>query len=142
MPCRFPRRCHGPLWYAAPAFVHFPLHAAVYQPPRHCLRTMDQRLKIGVISAVLLLISAVLYLWPVDDNSQALQAACLRVGAIMAVVWLAMPEASRLKNPWVIAAGIGAVILIIVNRKLIIPALGIFVLIYVLRPRPRLPSKR
>ena len=103
---------------------------------------MDQRLKIGVISAVLLLLSAVLYLWPVDDNSQALQAACLRVGAIMAVVWLAMPEASRLKNPWIIAAGIGAVILIIVNRKLIIPALGIFVLIYVLRPRPRLPSKR
>jgi hypothetical protein len=103
---------------------------------------MEQRKKVGLIAAVLLGMAAVLYLWPSDEQSQALQAACLRVGAIMAVIWLAMPEASRLKNPWMIAAVIGAVILIIVNRKLIIPALGIFALIYILRPRPGLPSKR
>jgi hypothetical protein len=55
-----------------------------------------RRLAIGLIAIVLLLIAVVLQIgqWE-DPNAADLESACLRIGAVMAVIWLAYEHLHR-----------------------------------------------
>ncbi len=56
-----------------------------------------RRHPIGIIAVVLLCGAAVLWLWPpVEGGYPALEAAFWRVGAVMALLWLAYPDLHRL----------------------------------------------
>ena len=64
---------------------------------------MRRRL-IGIIALVLILGAVVFWFWPPQTAGfQQLEAACWRVGALMAVLWLAYDEVARLPG-WMLAA--------------------------------------
>ena len=85
---------------------------------------------IGLIAVILLAIG----LATLASEDQALSSAALRVGAVMAILWLAQPQLKDIPR-WVIAAG-GAVLVIALRwPRLLIVALPLAALLYALRPR-------
>lgn len=95
---------------------------------------------VGILALLLLIIGAVLYLAQYDsglgssDNYEQLQAACLRIGAILGVIWLAHPELSRL-SPWMLGAVLVSLLVVMRWPKLLIPALIALVAVAILKPR-------
>ncbi|MEX0713076.1 MAG: hypothetical protein WD278_12045, partial [Pirellulales bacterium] len=65
-----------------------------------------------------------------------LATACWRVGLVMAVLWLALPQTRRLQ-PWLVGTLLAGAILVAIRPKLIPLALGVLILFAVLRPRQR-----
>ena len=55
-----------------------------------------QRQAIGVIALVLLLAAGVLWFWPLATGHEAVLGGLVRVGAVMAALWLAYPDVKRL----------------------------------------------
>ena len=103
---------------------------------------------VGVLAVVLLVAGIVSALAaPHTAVYDQLTSACLRVGAVLAVVWLALPDLRQARNRWLIvslfAACLAVVILprfIPVGRLLVIalPVLGAgWVLLKALRPAKR-----
>jgi hypothetical protein len=91
---------------------------------------------LGVLAIVLLLTGAVMYFSGYDEGTPLLvQAAFLRVGAMLAVLWLALPELRRMR-PWMVIVFLAALVGIVFVRKLLIPLIVVGVLVAVLRPRP------
>jgi hypothetical protein len=91
---------------------------------------------VGILAIVLLLAGGVMYFAGYDEgNALYLQAACLRVGAVLATLWVAHPELSRMR-PWMVILFVAALIGIVFVRRLLVPVLILALLVAVLRPRP------
>ena len=92
-----------------------------------------QRTAVGLIALVLLASAAACYLFGVE--SPAYQSAFGRVGVILALLWLALPELVRVRGKFVwglLAVAVGVVIL----RPKLAPLVLLFCVVYaVLRPR-------
>jgi hypothetical protein len=85
---------------------------------------------LGLIAVTLLAIG----LATLGREDQALASACLRVGAVMAILWFAQPQLKDIPR-WVIAAG-GAVLIVALRwPRLLVVALPLAALLYALRPR-------
>lgn len=100
---------------------------------------------VGIIALVLIAIGGAGQLWPLSGGqSQPWTIACLRVGMVMGVLWLALPQTRTLKNPiWLVTLFVAALvvalrpklILVALQPKLILAALIALILIAILRPR-------
>ena len=92
---------------------------------------------VGVLAIVLLLAGGVMYFAGYDEgNALLLQAACLRVGAVLATLWVAHPELSRMR-PWMVIVFVAALVGVVFVRRLLVPLLIVAVLVAILRPRTK-----
>jgi hypothetical protein len=90
---------------------------------------------VGVLAILLLLAGGVMYFGGYEEGNAGLfQAAFLRIGAILATLWVAHPELSRMR-PWMITVLVAALIGIVFVRRLLVPLLLLAVLVEILRPR-------
>ena len=92
---------------------------------------------IGIIALVLLLSAAAAWLWLPDDAggwAASLHGACLRVGAVMGVLWLAYDDVRRIP-PWFWPPLTALAVVLAVKPKLAIYAVPIIVALAILRPR-------
>jgi hypothetical protein len=88
---------------------------------------------IGVITVGLFVVGFVLWMIePQGDHTAAL--ACVRVGIIMAVLWLALPQLVTLPR-WLMLTVIGAVAVVCFRPKALLFALPVLVVLAVMRPR-------
>lgn len=95
------------------------------------------RRAIGIIACVLLLIAAMMWMWPLASEFHlGLEAACWRVGALMAVLWMAYPDLKRLPG-WMLVLVPVMLIAIAFKPRRAIYVLPILLLIMLLRPRAK-----
>lgn len=90
---------------------------------------------VAVVAVVLLAGAAAGYFF--DFGGQGIASACWRVGMVMAMFWLALPELNRVRNKWLF--GLLAIgLLIAALRPKLLPLVLVLTAVYaVLRPRPR-----
>ena len=90
---------------------------------------------LGIIALLLLAGAAVYWIWPPEGSAaQQFEAACWRVGALMAVLWLAYPQLLRL--PGWLWPGLTMLLMILAIRpKYFLLAVPVIVALAVLRPR-------
>jgi hypothetical protein len=94
-----------------------------------------RRHAVGLIALVLLLSGLALWLWAPDgDMSQMMLAACLRVGMLMTVVWLAYRDVERLP-PWLLGMLPLMLLVLLVSRKWFFMFLPLILAMAILRPR-------
>ncbi len=92
---------------------------------------------VGIIAVVLLVSAAALWAWPIDwDGNKALLGACVRIGTVMAAIWLAHPQLVRLPS-WAPEVVVVVAIVVALRPKLIVVALPLLLLLLWLRPRNR-----
>ena len=97
-----------------------------------------ERRKVGILAILLLAIGWGIQWWPGESDSyEVLSGACVRVGAVLAVLWLALPETGRPQNRWVLVGLAILAAIVVLRPKLILLALVLMVAIAVLRPRIR-----
>jgi hypothetical protein len=90
---------------------------------------------VGILAIVLLAAGAVMYFGGYDEGpAEQIQGAFLRVGVLLATLWLAHPELKRMR-PWMAIVVVGALVAIVFVRRLLVPVLIIALLVAVLRPR-------
>ncbi|HEV3343752.1 MAG TPA: hypothetical protein VG125_25490 [Pirellulales bacterium] len=90
---------------------------------------------VGLIALVLLAGGASCYL--LGWGSAALESAFWRVGVVLALVWLALPELLRVRNKFLLAAFLAVVLVAALKPRLLPFALLFCVLYAILRPRRR-----
>jgi len=95
-----------------------------------------RRPAIGIIALLLLLAAAALWLWPVGEGNDLYLGACVRVGAVMAVFWLAYEEVSRLPA-WIWATVPVLLVILAVKPKWLLIAVPVVLLMAILKPRRR-----
>ncbi len=92
---------------------------------------------VGLVSLALLA-GAVWYIfWPPAGNSDwqvQLEAACWRLGALLAVLWLAWPQVCRIP-PWLVGSVVAPLVILAVKPKLIVLAVPIIIALAILKPR-------
>ena len=98
---------------------------------------------VGIISLVLLTSGVAIWLRPLDwEGNDALRGALMRLGIVMAAMWLALPQLHRLPG-WIISAVGVAAIVIAVRPRTAIFLLPLLLAYLALRPRraktPRSP---
>ncbi len=90
---------------------------------------------VGIFAVVLLLVGVALTLWPPGETGyQQFLAAAWRVGALMAVLWLAYPEVIRMPV-WILGTIPALVVVLAVKPKWFVIALPVMILLVVLSPR-------
>jgi hypothetical protein len=87
---------------------------------------------IGLI-AILLLAAGIALRWSSDET---VSSACLRVGAVMTILWLAEPQMRDVPR-WAAIAGVGGLFIAMRWPKFLVLALPIAVVLWILRPRDR-----
>ncbi len=96
-----------------------------------------RRTAVGLIALGLLSVAGAMWLWPAI-GSAAVMAACLKVGALMVVLWLAYDELSRL--PAWILAGVPVLLLLMLftrSAKWLLFLVPILIVMAILKPRRR-----
>lgn len=88
------------------------------------------RLRLAIVSAVLF---AIPLLFQVDG---ILQAACIRVGVLTAVFWLAYNEVTSLP-PWLLRIVLITAAVVAIRPKLLLFVLPVLLVMAVVRPRKR-----
>ncbi|MEW4451455.1 hypothetical protein AB1L30_02105 [Bremerella sp. JC817] len=97
---------------------------------------LSKRSQIGIVALLTLGLAGGMWLLGGEtSNLGPFQAALLRIGVVMAVVWLAFPQISKLPI-WLATIGIGSVLAILVLKKAAIIVIPLLILIWFLRPRP------
>jgi hypothetical protein len=88
---------------------------------------------VGLIALVLLVGAVTCYFF--NWGSAAIESAFWRVGLVLALLWLALPDLIRVRSKSVLALLLGAILVIVVRPKLA-PLMLVFCVVYaVLRPR-------
>lgn len=94
-----------------------------------------RRHAVGIIAVLLFLGAVAFVIWPPEHSGyQQLQAACWRVGALMAVWWLAYDEIMRLPG-WILLAIPGLALVLAIRPRWFFLALPLVILLVILRPR-------
>lgn len=89
---------------------------------------------VGVLAILMLLAGGVMYFAGYNEGNELLQAAFLRVGAVLATLWIAHPELSRMR-PSMVILFVAALVGVVFVRRLLVPLLIVALLIAVLRPK-------
>lgn len=95
-----------------------------------------RRPAIGIIALLLLAAAAALWKWPVGDGNGLYLGACVRVGSVMAVLWLAYDEVSRLPG-WVWATVPALLVILAVRPRWLLIAIPIVLVLSIIKPRRR-----
>jgi len=92
---------------------------------------------VGLIAVFLLGTCAWLWIWPPEwDGTEMLMGATLRMGLVMAAIWLAHPQLVHVPA-WIFQAVTAAALVIAVRPKLALFALPLLLAYVLLRPRKR-----
>ena len=92
---------------------------------------------IGAVAVLLLLGSVALAVWYPSEASQLWMSACLRVGLVMGLLWLAYPQLSQLR-PWLIAVIVAIVFAgLLLARQPRVLLIAVAILVVIMRFRPR-----
>ena len=86
-----------------------------------------QRNMLGIIAVVMLIAGAVMLWWFVESKWDFLAASCLRIGAVLGALWLALPQLQEMSR-WFYRAAIAIALVVAVFSKyavVIVPILGI-----------------
>jgi len=96
-----------------------------------------RRIAIGIIAIVLFVGAAYFHAYPAEGAFWTqLEAACWRVGALMAVIWLAYPEVARLPG-WLLGTVPILGIFLALRPKYLLIAVPIVIAMAILKPRAR-----
>jgi hypothetical protein len=99
-----------------------------------------RRQAIGIIAIVLLLAAAALCIWLPDQADEGLTLGALgafvRVGAVMAALWLAYPDVKRLPA-WLLAVIPLLLVILAWKPRWFLYALPIVIALVILKPRAR-----
>ena len=98
------------------------------------------RPSVGLIAVALLAGAAACYLFGV--GSDALESAFWRVGIVMALLWLALPDLLRVRHKFWWFAFVGALLVAVMKPRLLPLALVFCVVFAILRPRSAKSSNR
>jgi len=91
---------------------------------------------VGILALILLAAGGLALVFPDDEGTrQNLAAACLRVGLILGVLWLALPEMARPASRWVFFSLLITIIVVASRPKLAIVAVVFLAGVLLLRPR-------
>lgn len=95
---------------------------------------------LGILALSLLSAAAVLWITqPAAQERGGWLAICLRLGVVMAALWLALPELSRISR-WSLGAVLLGAVLIATQPRLFLLALGAALVLAFLRPRWNHPA--
>lgn len=100
-----------------------------------------RRAIIGILALMFLTASVVLYIG--DDSfsiSEQLRGSLVRIGAILAVLWIAYPDLSRLRPASMVAVVIAIVLVLRWPRLLPVVLIGL-ALFAILKPREKKPQR-
>ncbi|HEY4310455.1 MAG TPA: hypothetical protein VGN12_13465 [Pirellulales bacterium] len=91
---------------------------------------------VGILALLLLIVGGIALLVPGDEGThQNVAASCLRIGMILAVLWLALPELARPMSRWMLV-GVVATVIVLAKYPRLIFFVGVFLgAIALLRPR-------
>ena len=90
---------------------------------------------VGILAIVLLVAGGVMFFGGYDEGpAEQIQGAFLRIGVLLATLWLAHPELSRMR-PWMAILVVGALVGVVFVRRLLVPVLILALLVALLRPR-------
>jgi len=89
---------------------------------------------IGILALLLLVGGVLFWIWPPATGYQQFEAACWRIGAILAVVWLAYDDVLRLPG-WILAFLPVLIIILAKWPRWIVVAIPVLVVLAILRPR-------
>lgn len=96
---------------------------------------MPHRLMIGIIGWSLSIVGVVLFLCgPQEDTWRMVCSGCVRVGAVMVVLWLAYRDVSRVPM-WLYGCTFLSLIIIAVYRKAFFVLAPTVIVLWLLRPR-------
>lgn len=102
---------------------------------------------LGIIGVVLLTLAAVLFLFAGGDSQQVWLSACLRIGLVLVMLWMAWPEIASLTR-WVGPVAIVAALILATTVKsfgVLLPVLiglwGLWIVGRFLRPLPKKPPQ-
>ncbi len=88
---------------------------------------------VAVIALLLLATGGASIIWPLAGEE--LTSACLRVGLVMAALWLALPDTRQPANRWLMIGVLLLAVLLAIRPKLIPLAIVILIAMAILRPR-------
>jgi len=89
---------------------------------------------VGILAIVLLAIGGVLLVWrPIE--SEAFTSAFVRIGLVLAALWLALPDTRRPASRWLMIGVLLLAVLLAIRPKLIPLAVVILIAMAILRPR-------
>ncbi len=89
---------------------------------------------LGILATASFLGAIALWLWPAGGYSPLLEATAWRMGALLAVWWLAYPDFRRLSG-WLLVALPVALVIVLVRPKLVILAIPVLIVLALLKPR-------
>jgi len=93
------------------------------------------RTALGAIAAILVLLALVLWAFGSGEmGTMQLVAAALRSGALLGVLWLALPELQRFPS-WLLIGVLGLVVVLALRPKLFLFACAAALILAFLRPR-------
>jgi hypothetical protein len=91
---------------------------------------------VGILAIVLLIAAGFLYLWPdTGTNQQQLLSACLRIGAMLGALWLALPQVNKPRSWWILGATFLTVLIVARFPRLFWIPLVALIALAILRPR-------
>lgn len=91
---------------------------------------------VGIIALVLLIAAGVVYLWPeLGDSNKNMLSAFLRIGCIMAALWLALPQVTKPRSWWIMGAVFLTVLIVARWPRLFWIPLVALIGLAILRPR-------
>jgi len=98
---------------------------------------------LGMIAVVLLVAGAALHYWsPQGHGYPQFVAAFVRVGAVLAALWLALPDVRQPQSRMLLIAAAVMILVLAVRPRLFLPALGILLAVAILRPRIASAARR
>jgi hypothetical protein len=96
-----------------------------------------RRISVGIIAILLFVGAGYFHAYPPEGGFWTqLEAACWRVGALMAVIWLAYPEVARLPR-WLLGMVPILGVILALRPKYLLLAVPIVIAMAILKPRVR-----
>lgn len=96
---------------------------------------------LGIVTLIVFAIGIGFLVAGDGHQSEFISNACLRMGILLGVLWLALPDASRPRNVWLLLAlGVTAVLMAF-HRRLIPVGICVVLLLAVLTPKRRPPER-
>lgn len=88
---------------------------------------------VGILALVLLTCAAACHVLKV---SEAIASPCWRVGLVMTMLWLALPELVRIRQKWLVWLLLAGLLLIALRAIRLLPLVALFLVVYaIIRPR-------
>lgn len=88
---------------------------------------------VGILAITLLTCAAVCQVMNLGDT---IASPCWRVGLVLMMLWLALPELVRIRQKWLVWLLLAGLLLIAIKATKLLPLVAVFLVVYaIIRPR-------